>query len=71
MANVDCVHLISAQEAARLLGMHVGSITRLARQGRIPGYKIGHLWRFDLEEVKETLGNGKEQAASFLARKAH
>jgi excisionase family DNA binding protein len=38
--------VLSAQEAAELLGAHVETIRRMARKGAIPAYKIGKDWRF-------------------------
>lgn len=38
--------VLSAQEAAKLLGAHVETIRRMARKGAIPAYKIGKDWRF-------------------------
>ena len=32
--------------AARLLGVHVQTVRRLARCNQIPSYKVGKLWRF-------------------------
>lgn len=38
--------VLTAQEAAELLGAHVETIRRLARKGEVPAYKIGKDWRF-------------------------
>ncbi|MSW51109.1 MAG: helix-turn-helix domain-containing protein [Actinobacteria bacterium] len=40
--------LVSAREAAAILQLHEGTVTRLARAGRILGAaKVGGRWRFD------------------------
>jgi len=56
--------LVGAVELAAAFGIHPSHARRLARQGRLPSYKIGGQFRFDLEEVKrwcrEPVGNGHE-----------
>ncbi len=37
---------------ASILGVHVDTVRRLARAGRLPGYKVGRLWRFPSEDVE-------------------
>jgi excisionase family DNA binding protein len=46
--------VLTAPEAAEYLRTSVDAVKRLARQGRIPGAKIGRGWRFrksDLDEL--------------------
>src|ERR1700686_4011374 len=44
--------LISATQAARLLGnLHVKTLQRYARLGRLPGYQIGGHWYFRESEL--------------------
>lgn len=44
--------LVSTREASRRLGVHPGTLARLAREGRIAGArKLGRTWRFDLDLV--------------------
>lgn len=44
--------LISARQAARLLGnLHVKTLQRYARLGRLPGYQIGGHWYFRESEL--------------------
>ena len=38
--------LFTAEETAKYLRLHVKSIYRLARDGKIPGRKVGGSWRF-------------------------
>lgn len=52
--------LLSPAEAAARLGIHVKTLTRAARNGRVPGARrVGRAWRFDpslldLEPVTRT-----------------
>ena len=43
--------LFSAKEAASYLRMHVKTLQRLAREGRVPCARIGKHWRFRLSDL--------------------
>ena len=44
--------LISSTQAAKLLGnLHVKTLQRYARLGRLPGYQIGRHWYFRESEL--------------------
>jgi len=44
--------LVGCEEAARLLGnIHVKTLQRFARQGSVPGYRIGGHWYFRITEL--------------------
>jgi excisionase family DNA binding protein len=43
--------VMTAAEAAEYLRLHVKTLCRLARMGKVPACKVGNEWRF----VKETL----------------
>ena len=45
--------LIDAEEAAELLQVHPKTVKRLAAEGRIPGLRIGKLWRFRASSLDE------------------
>jgi excisionase family DNA binding protein len=38
-------------EAARFLRIHPATVKRLAREGRLPGFRIGNRWRFRHSEL--------------------
>ncbi len=40
-------------QVAELLGLHEESVRRLAREGRLPGFKAGRSWRFDPLELNK------------------
>ena len=43
--------VFTAQEAAWYLRFSEATILRLARQGVIPGAKVGRIWRFSRETI--------------------
>ena len=44
-------HLITAAELAQVLQVPVPQVWTLVRREQIPSYKVGRLYRFDLEAV--------------------
>ena len=50
--------VISTDEAARLLGIHVVNIRILCRDGKIPAAKVGREWRIDRDALRRYLNGG-------------
>ena len=42
---------LNMDEAGKYLGISASNLYSLAQQGRIPGNKIGKVWRFDSEDL--------------------
>lgn len=40
------------EEVSEYLRVHPYTIRRLAREGKIPSFKIGGQWRFDTKEIE-------------------
>lgn len=51
--------VLTAEEAARYLRLHVKSIYRLVRAGKIPGQKVGGTWRFHADALEKWLKDDK------------
>lgn len=47
--------VLNVQGVAELLGVSAGLILRLAREGKLPGKKVGSTWRFLRSSVLEWL----------------
>lgn len=47
--------LLTAEEAAKYLRVHVKSLYRLAKKEKIPARKVGGQWRFHREALNEWL----------------
>lgn len=39
------------RDAARILGIHPESLTRLARRGKVPAFQVGDVWRFPTAKI--------------------
>jgi len=48
--------LLSDDQAARLLGgIHPKTLQRMARNGKVPAYRVGRFWRYRASELNEWL----------------
>ncbi len=43
--------LLTAVQVAELIGIGEAGVRKHARNGELPGYLVGRLWRFDAREV--------------------
>jgi excisionase family DNA binding protein len=50
--------VLNTEEAAALLQVHPKTLQRLARQGRVPAFRIGDLWRFRASALDAWLQSG-------------
>jgi excisionase family DNA binding protein len=41
------------QQAARFLRIHPATVKRLARGGRLPGFRVGNRWRFRFSDLDD------------------
>lgn len=48
---------LSTAEAAKFLGIPEKSVRKLARDGDIPAYRFGKLWKFDIKELRDSCAN--------------
>jgi excisionase family DNA binding protein len=54
--------LRSAEEIAPLVHLHPKTIVRFAREGSIPGKKIGKQWRFRLSQIDRWIESTDNQS---------
>lgn len=43
----EMMEVLNPRDAAQFLGIHEETLRRLARERKIPGYKVGGVWRFN------------------------
>ena len=58
------MEFLTPNELSRILKLHPFTITRLAREGKIPGLKVSGVWRFRKDEFErwvEECGNDRGQ----------
>jgi excisionase family DNA binding protein len=52
--------ILDAEEVGKLLRIHPRTVTRLASQGKLPGFKVGDQWRFRREAIEEYIRKQEE-----------
>lgn len=46
--------ILTAEEVAKYFRVHPYTVKRLAREGKLPGFKVGGQWRFKRSEIEQT-----------------
>lgn len=46
VSNRECEPLVTAERAAQLLRLHPKTVKKMAQAGKLPGMKLGRVWRF-------------------------
>ena len=49
--------ILTAEEVAKYLRVHPYTVKRLARAGKLPGFKVGGQWRFQKEAIDKLINN--------------
>ena len=61
------VRIVTVKEVATLLQLKESTVCSLAAEGKLPGFKLGKSWRFDMEEIERWIagmprsGKGKAE----------
>ena len=62
--------ILTLQEVADYLRVHPSTIYRLAKKGRMPAFKIGGEWRFNLDSVDKWMAEAEGSARAEMTVKA-
>ncbi len=46
------IETLTPNEIAKILRIHPFTVTRLAREGKIPAFKVGGIWRFRKDQIE-------------------
>jgi len=49
--SVEFEPILTSEQAAAFLQIHPKTLQRMARQGRVPAYRVGDLWRFRASDL--------------------
>jgi excisionase family DNA binding protein len=61
--------ILTIQEVAERLGMHPVTVYRLAKEGRLPVFRIGRMLRFDADELEKWIREGRVPVGRRGSRK--
>jgi len=59
--------ILTVSELAEHLNVHRITIYRLLKSGTLPGFKIGRVWRFDLDEITNWMASGRSSSELVAA----
>ena len=51
------IETFTPNDLARILNLHPFTVTRLAREGKIPAFKVGGVWRFRKDEFEQWISS--------------
>ena len=61
---MGATYTVSPQQAADRLGVHVDTVKRWAKAGKLPAFRTpGGWWRFSNDDLEAFIADGKESAA--------
>jgi excisionase family DNA binding protein len=63
----DFERLLNLEEAASILGVHWKTLEGMARQKKIPAFKVGKRWRFRLSALNKWLEHGLHSTTTDYA----
>ena len=46
------IETLTPHEISKILKLHPFTVTRLAREGKLPGFKVGGSWRFRKDQFE-------------------
>ncbi|MEW6409622.1 MAG: helix-turn-helix domain-containing protein [Nitrospirota bacterium] len=55
------IETYTVEEVAEALRLHPYTVRRLSREGKIPAFKFGGQWRFDVQEIDTWRRNQSKQ----------
>ena len=47
------IETLTPHEVSKILKLHPFTVTRLAREGKIPAFKVGGVWRFRKDQFEQ------------------
>ncbi len=50
---MKAMETLTPNEIAKILKLHPFTVTRLAREKKIPGFKVGGVWRFQRDKFEQ------------------
>ena len=52
------IETLTPNEISKILRIHPFTVTRLAREGKIPAFKVGGIWRFRKDQFERWIETG-------------
>ncbi|HLG65977.1 MAG TPA: helix-turn-helix domain-containing protein [Ktedonosporobacter sp.] len=58
----DIEEPLDSEQAARMLGVKPRTVINLAKQGKIPAFRVGDLWKFLRSDIQAYIDAQRKQA---------
>ena len=62
------IETLTPSEVAKILKLHPFTVTRLAREGKIPAFKVGGVWRVRKDEFERWIQRRTKQSFRGMGR---
>ena len=62
---------LTPHEISKILKLHPFTVTRLAREGKIPAFKVGGVWRIRRDQFERWIENGTTSTTQRKIRRAN
>jgi excisionase family DNA binding protein len=66
--TTELPELLDAKQVAAYLKLHEVTVINFARQGKLPGFKVGREWRFRADEIRDWIKSRERSQAAFASR---
>ena len=60
------IETLTPGEVAKILKLHPFTVTRLAREGKIPAFKVGGVWRVRKDQFERWMATGTNKARARM-----
>ena len=57
------IETLTPSEVAKILQLHPFTVTRLAREGKIPAFKVGGVWRVRKDQFEQWMNRQTKKEA--------
>jgi len=64
----DLPQLLDVRQVASYLKLHEVTVLKFARQGKLPGFKVGRKWRFRAGDIRAWLEQRQQGRNAFAQR---
>ena len=62
--------IMTLEEVARFLRLNKSTIYRMAREGSLPAWKLGNVWRFKKEAIEDWIASSQRAHEQKLNHRA-
>ncbi len=64
------IETLTPNEIAKILRIHPFTVTRLAREGKIPAFKVGGIWRFRKDQFEQWIERNSSKPIASARKRA-